>query len=318
MENASYETLFILTPFQDMGNNKDIYFWLSLICYILIIVFNSALIVFICLEKTLHEPMYIFLSNLLFSALIGSTSFFIKFMIDLRTSIPVVSRSVCFFQIFLTYTYVFGEITILTVMAYDRYIAINWPLQYMTIISVTKIKKLIFLAWAYPSFMVTVGILLTVRLSLCGNQINWLYCNYWEIVKLSCLETITSNVYTFVFFFTFLIPFSFIIYSYIKILILCWNNSSSHKKKAFQTCLPHLITLILLLSSIFFEIIDSRFNSKRATSSISAVASLEKIVLPPLLNPLIYGIILPGIRNRIIFIFLCKTNKQHISIHAAC
>ncbi|XP_028656879.2 olfactory receptor 1468-like [Erpetoichthys calabaricus] len=310
MENASYETLFILTSFQEMGNNKDVYFCLALTCYLLIIFFNSGLIVFIYLEKTLHEPMYIFLSNLFLSALIGSSSFYIKFMIDLRVSIPVVSPSICFLQIFLMYTCVFGEITILTVMAYDRYIAINWPLQYTSIISITKIRNLIILSWTYPSSMVTIAIFLTARLSLCGNRINWLYCNNWEIVKLSCLETHVNNIYAYVFFFTFLIPFSFIIYSYIKILIVCWNNSRSHKKKAFQTCLPHLITLILFLSSILFEVIDSRLNSKRSTNSFSTIASLETVIIPPLLNPLIYGIILPGIRKRLICIFLCKDKKR--------
>ncbi|XP_039602267.1 olfactory receptor 1493-like [Polypterus senegalus] len=200
-----------------MGNNKDIYFCISLVCYLLIITFNISLIIFIYLEKNLHEPMYIFLSNLFFSELIGSTSFYVKFMIDLRASTPVVSRSVCFIQVFLIYTYVFGEITILTVMAYDRYIAINWPLQYTIIISDRKIKKLIFLSWIYPCCMVALGTSLTARLSLC-------------------------------------VPFIFIIYSYIKILILCWNNSRTHKHKAFQTCLPHLITLVLFLSSITFEV----------------------------------------------------------------
>uniref|UniRef100_A0A8C4RUV9 Olfactory receptor n=2 Tax=Erpetoichthys calabaricus TaxID=27687 RepID=A0A8C4RUV9_ERPCA len=301
MENTSYETIFILTPFQDMGNNKDIYFCISLVFYLLIIILNVSLIIFIYLEKNLHEPMYIFLSNLLFSGLTGSTSFYVKFMIDLRASTPVVSRSVCFIQVFLIYTYVFGEITILTVMAYDRYIAINWPLQYTIIISDRKIKKLIFLSWIYPCCMVALGTALTARLSLCGNRINWLYCNNWEIVKLSCLETVINSIYGLVFSFTFFVPFIFIIYSYIKILILCWNNSRTHKHKAFQTCLPHLITLALFLSSITFEATESRVNLKRTMNGVSTVASLECLIIPPILNPLIYGIILPGIRKRIIY-----------------
>ncbi|XP_039602269.1 olfactory receptor 1-like [Polypterus senegalus] len=308
MENVSYE-IFILTAFQDFGIKKEEYFCLSLIGYLLIIIFNSSLVTLIYNEKKLHEPMYIFLCNLLFCELVGSTSFYIKFMFDLQTDVHIISRSLCFTQIFLIYMYAATEISILTVMAHDRYIAINAPLHYITIFSTTKVQKLIFVSWIYPIFMISIGVILSARLPLCGNEINRVYCNNWEIVKLSCADTRSNNIYGFFVLCTFLIPFIFIVYSYMKILSVCLNSSRSQKHKAFQTCLPHLITLIFFISSILFELIESRLNVKRVKNEITAFASIEFLAVPPLLNPLIYGMILPEIRKRVVYLFL-KRKKQ--------
>uniref|UniRef100_A0A8C4RVK3 Olfactory receptor n=2 Tax=Erpetoichthys calabaricus TaxID=27687 RepID=A0A8C4RVK3_ERPCA len=313
MDNSSYIASFILVPFKDMGNSKHVYFIAALIAYLLMLTFNLSLILLILFEKSLHEPMYIFLCNLLICALVGCTNFYIKLLIDLQTDVPVVSRLVCFTQIFFLYIYFSVEITILTVMAYDRFIAINVPLLYSTIISYAKALKLIILAWIYPICCVSILISLSSSLKLCGNTINTVYCNNWEIVKLSCTDTSANNVYGSVAFGMFLLPILFILYSYIKILVLCWNSSRSHKWKAFQTCLPHLVTFTFFLCSIVFEIIESRLRLKRTSDVVSTIASLESVIISPLLNPLIYGIILPEIRRRIIHVFFPgkKQTLQH-------
>uniref|UniRef100_A0A8C4RWP0 Olfactory receptor n=2 Tax=Erpetoichthys calabaricus TaxID=27687 RepID=A0A8C4RWP0_ERPCA len=306
MENLTYVTTFILVPFKDMGNAKHLYFVAALIAYLLMLSFNLSLILLIVLEKSLHEPMYIFLCNLLISALIGSTTFYTKLLIDLQTDVPVVSRSVCFTQIFFLYVYFAVEITILTVMAYDRFIAINVPLLYSTIISNTKVAMLIFLAWIYPVTGMSILVSLSSSLQLCGNTINTVYCNNWEIVKLSCTDTSANNIYGSVGFGIFLLPILFILYSYIKILVLCWNRSRSYKSKAFQTCLPHLVTFTFFLCSTVFESTESRTHLKRTSDLVNTIASLEFVIIPPLLNPLIYGMILPEIRKRVTYIFSGK------------
>ncbi|XP_039602278.1 olfactory receptor 1468-like [Polypterus senegalus] len=312
MENESYFTTFILTEFQYLGSNKHIYFSLALTAYLLIIIFNCSLILLIYVEKHLHEPMYIFLCNLLFSELIGSTTFYVKFMIDLQADTQEVSRAVCFIQNYFVYLYVTAEITILTVMAHDRYIAINFPLHYTVIISTRKIQILIFVAWIFPILILIIGMSLSARLPLCGNQINRVYCANWEIVKLSCTNTNSNNIYGFLLMFTCFMPFIFIIYSYMKILKVCWSSCKSQKYKALQTCLPHLVTLILFLSSVLFEVIESRVNIKRVRNVITSFASLEFLTVPPLLNPIIYGMILPEIRKRVIRILSCTKKRGSI------
>ncbi|XP_039602272.1 olfactory receptor 1500-like [Polypterus senegalus] len=239
-----------------MGNTKHVYFVAALIAYLLMLSFNLSLILLIILEKSLHEPMYIFLCNLLISALIGSTTFYTKLLIDLQTDVPVVSRSVCFTQIFFLYVYFAVEITILTVMAYDRFIAINAPLLYSTIISNTKVAMLMFLAWIYPITGISILVSLSSSLQLCGNTINTVYCNNWEIVKLSCTDTSANNIYGSV--------------------------------------------------GFVFESTESRMRLKRTSDLVNTIASLEFVIIPPLLNPLIYGMILPEIRRRVTYIFSGK------------
>ncbi|XP_039602276.1 olfactory receptor 1468-like [Polypterus senegalus] len=138
MENASDENNIKLMAFQDIGSNKYMYYFLALIVYILIILFNCSIIIVIFLDKGLHEPMYIFLCNLLLSELVGSSSFYIKFLFDIQTDIQVISLPACFIQISIISLYISVEISILMVMAHDRYIAINFPLHYISLISTRK------------------------------------------------------------------------------------------------------------------------------------------------------------------------------------
>uniref|UniRef100_A0A8C4RWZ4 G-protein coupled receptors family 1 profile domain-containing protein n=1 Tax=Erpetoichthys calabaricus TaxID=27687 RepID=A0A8C4RWZ4_ERPCA len=306
MENVSDENNIKLMAFQDIGSNKYMYYFLALIVYLLIILFNCSIIIVIFLDKGLHEPMYIFLCNLLLSELVGSSSFYIKFLFDIQTDMQVISLPACFIQISLITLYISVEISILMVMAHDRYIAIHFPLHYISLISTRKVQIFIFVAWMYSLFVVTTGTSLTACLPLCGKQIRSLYCSNWEFVKLSCKNTNNNNIFGYLVMCSFFIPFIFILYSYIKILRVCWNLSKSHKFKAFQTCVPHLVTLLLFATSLQYEIMDSRLNLKREINAITLFASLEFLTVPPLLNPLIYGIILPGIRKRFIYIISSK------------
>ncbi|XP_039602275.1 olfactory receptor-like protein OLF4 [Polypterus senegalus] len=155
MENASDENNIKLMAFQDIGSNKHIYFFIALIVYLLIILFNCSVIFTILLDKGLHEPMYIFLCNLLLSELVGSSSFYIKFLFDIQTDMLVISRPACFIQSFFISLYVSVEISVLMVMAHDRYIAINFPLHYFCLISTRKVQIFIFVAWMYSVLVVT-------------------------------------------------------------------------------------------------------------------------------------------------------------------
>ncbi|XP_051782545.1 olfactory receptor 1468-like [Erpetoichthys calabaricus] len=276
MENASHENDITLTALQVIGSNKHIYFFVALISYLLIIMFNCSVIFLIFVEKNLHEPMYIFLCNLLFCELIGASSFYIKFMFDLKTNNQVISLSACLTQVFFIYVYVSAEISILTVMAHDRYVAINFPLHYITIISTRKAQMLISVAWVYSISVIIMGVILAARLPLCGNQIDTVYCSNWEIVKLSCVETNSNSVYGLLVICSFVIPFIFILYSYIKILSVC------------------------------------RLNLRRALNALTLIASIEFLTLPPLLNPLVYGIILPEIRKRVIYMIFCKRKQVRV------
>ncbi|XP_041116053.1 olfactory receptor 10A3-like [Polyodon spathula] len=314
MENASHVSSFTLTAFGDMGNNKYIYFAITLIGYLFIISVNSCFILLIILQKSLHEPMYICLCNLFMNALLGTASFYPSFLYHLLSDTQVISYEFCYTQMCVMYTYIMGEMTILTAMAYDRYVAIYLPLKYNTVMTCTKLYKLLLAAWIYPVVMVSFAIIFSVSVPLCGNQINKLYCHNWDVLKLSCVDTTVNNIYGFLVYASFIPLFSFTVYSYIKILTVCHNSSKEHNRKALQTCLPHLISLISFYATVLTEMVQSRLNPKNVSNIVRTITSLELLIVPPLLNPIIYCLILPEIRKRVVKTFRGKQIGPKVTI----
>ncbi|XP_066556108.1 olfactory receptor 10J5-like [Amia ocellicauda] len=307
MENESSTNIFLLTVFSDMGHSKYVYFFFAVAGYLLMIFLNVILVLVIFLERSLHEPMYIFLCNLSVNSLYGTAGFFPRLLADLLSDTHTISRTGCFTQIFVIYSYGIWEFTILTVMAYDRYVAICKPLQYNSIMTPRKISILITFAWFYPAFCITLVIIFSSRLPLCGNQIERVYCSNWSVVRLSCIPTTFNNIAGFFLTVTIVfLPLGFILFSYLSILVVCFNSSKEFRKKALKTCIPHLITLISYSIATFSDITLSRYQSEDV-KVVSLIISLELLVIPPLLNPLIYGMNLPEIRKKII-------RKQKISL----
>ncbi|XP_041116058.1 olfactory receptor 51E1-like [Polyodon spathula] len=259
------------------------------------------------LEKSLHEPMYICLCNLFMNALLGSASFYPSFLYHLLSDTQVISYGFCYTQMCVMYTYVMGEMTFLTVMAYDRYVAIYFPLKYNTVMTCTKLYKLLFAAWIYPVVMVSFALIFSVSVPLCGNQINKLYCHNWDVMKLSCVDTTANNIYGFLVYASFIPLFSFIVYSYIKILTVCRKSAKEHNRKALQTCLPHLISLISFYVAVLFDFMYSRYGSSDMPQALHNLLSVEFLIVPPVFNPVIYGLNLQKIWNKVTK--MCSRNK---------
>ncbi|XP_006627991.1 olfactory receptor 2K2-like [Lepisosteus oculatus] len=307
MEDLSLTGTFLLTLFGEIENVRFAYFALALFVYLSIIVINLTLTLLIFLEKNLHEPMYIFLCGLSVNSLYGTAGFFPRFLADLLSDTQTITRAACFTQAFIIYSYAISEFSMLTVMAYDRYVAITEPLQYNIIMTPRHISVLMAVAWLYPVFCMGLIIMFSARLPLCGNQIERLYCSNWSIVKLSCVNTTLNNAVGFVIScISSVLPLCFILYSYIKILIVCQKSSKEFKNKALQTCLPHLISLVNYSITVLSEVILNRFETKEMLKIVPVILSLEFLIIPPLLNPLIYGLNLPEIRKRIILLFRNK------------
>ncbi|XP_041116056.1 olfactory receptor 51E1-like [Polyodon spathula] len=255
-------------------------------------------------KKSLHEPMYICLCNLFINALLGTVSFYPSFLYHLLSDTQVISYGFCYTQMCVMYTYVMGEMTILTVMAYDRYVAIYLPLKYNTVMTCTKLYKLLLAAWIYPVVMVSFLLIFSVSVPLCGNQINKLYCYKWDVMKLSCVDTTVHNILGFLVYALFIPLFSFIVYSYIKILIVCHNSSKEHNRKALQTCLPHLISFFIAL---LFAFMYSIYGSSDMPQALHNLLSVEFLFILPVFNPVIYGLNLQKIRNKVTK--MCSRNK---------
>ncbi|XP_076832073.1 olfactory receptor 6K3-like [Brachyhypopomus gauderio] len=297
MENGTY---FYFTVFEDLGHLRYLFFFLSFTVYCLIISFNVIIIFVIVLETALHQPMYILISCLAVNSLYGTAALFPRLLSDLLLYSHSISRNACQLQAFVIYTYASYEYTILTLMAYDRFVAINKPLQYHSIITPRVLAIMIALACILPLLSIGTGFILTAKLKLCGYELTKLYCSNWVIVKLSCINTALNNIFGFmVLIITVFIPLSFILFSYIKILIICQRNSSEFRRKAYHTCLPHMVTFVNYSITILCEIIFSRYEDGVLPQAVTIILSMEFLTIPPLLNPLIYGLRFPDIRRKI-------------------
>ncbi|MBN3305695.1 O52E4 protein, partial [Amia calva] len=305
MENSSSIAVITLYGLEETRSHQHVFFAFTLLVYLLIFFFNLTLIIIIIIEKTLHEPMYIFLCNLCVNGLYGTAGLYPKLLSDFLFESHVISYTGCLIQAFVIYTSVLSEFTILTVMAYDRYVAICKPLQYHSIMTSLTISKFLLISWSLPSCESAIGILLNIRLPLCGSQIDKLYCDNWSIVKLSCVDTTINNVYSYIVILIHVSEVLFILYSYIHIIRAC-AKSSEEMSKFMQTCLPHLITLIGFTFSTVFDVMYSRYGSKNIPQGLRNFLAVEFLLIPPVLNPLIYGLKLSQIRRRVMRVFSIK------------
>ncbi|XP_076832078.1 olfactory receptor 4B13-like [Brachyhypopomus gauderio] len=299
MENSSAEFTFVLHGLNDTRTNKQIYFGFGLVVYTVTVLVNSALVITIILDKTLHEPMYLFICNLFVNGMCGASAFYPKILYDLLSDIRVISYTACLIQIYFIVFYTLCEFTCLTVMAYDRYVAICKPLEYFTIMTHQKVMKLLAFSWLMSFLQTSIGAVLTARLVLCGNDIDKLYCSNWEVVKLSCTDVILNNVYGYFLILSHVSQAVLIIVSYIHIIRAClWSKTG--RVKFMQTCIPHLITLMNFSVSLIFDVMYSRYGKSQGLQALRNILGMEYLVAPALLNPIIYGINLSKIQQRFV------------------
>lgn len=298
---------FHLTLFADCGPLRYLFFSLCLLIYMAIISANVVVIVTVCLEKSLHQPMYMFISCQCLNSLYGSAGFFPRFLMDLLSDTHVISRPSCFTQIYVIYTYVMHELALLTVMAYDRLVAICQPLHYHSKMTFRMVRNLVTLAVLYSACAISLCVFCTVRLTLCGNKLRRLFCSNWPVVHLSCVDTTLNSSAGLVFVvITIFIPLFFILYTYLHILLVCRRSSSEFRGKALQTFLPHIITFVTYSFSLFCDLSLSRLRAETLHPIITVVLSLEFLIVPPVSNPLVYSLNLPQIRRAIFRLKICQ------------
>ncbi|XP_017571712.1 putative gustatory receptor clone PTE03 [Pygocentrus nattereri] len=290
MDYSTNVTYLSLEGHVELEKYRYVYFVISLSVYLLIICCNTVVIYVIYTNKCLHEPMYIFIAALLCSALFGTTGLYPKLLSDFLSEKQVISFGACLFQAYWIYTYFALEFTLLSAMAYDRYVSICKPLQYATLIKISTVKKLLFFCCFFPSCQNSISLILTYRLQLCKFKLNRIYCNNYSIVKLSCGDVTANNSFGL---YSLIVnafpPLIFVIYSYVRILDVCLRNSKEFRSKALQTCLPHLIIFISFTVTSCFEVINSRLEGNMP-HIFAMIMSVENLVIPPLINPIIYGL----------------------------
>ncbi|XP_038550284.1 olfactory receptor 11A1-like [Micropterus salmoides] len=298
MINSTQFSYFTLDAYFDSGVFKYLYFLIILTFYMSVVCVNLLLIVVICMNRSLHEPMYLFLCSLFVNELYGSTGLFPFLLLQILSDIHTVSAPFCFLQIFCVYSYGSVEFLNLAIMSYDRYLAICYPLQYNTRMTSKKIALLIAVTWLFPFLAIAVLIALSAPLKLCGNIINKVYCGNYSIVKLACSDTTVNNIYgLFYTVISVIIPLILIIFSYMKILKVCFSGSKQTRQKAVSTCTPHLVSLLNFSFGSCFQILQSRFDMSTVPSVSGILLSLYFLTCQPLFTPILYGLKMSKIRN---------------------
>lgn len=299
MTNATAINIFHLSGLSDMtAKQRLILFILTWLCYSAILLVNGVLIVTIIRKEKLHEPMYVFLCDLCINSLYGTAAFYPKFLFDLLSNTHVISYAGCILQVFVIYSYAATDFSILAVMAYDRYVAICRSLEYHSIMTKHRVVLLLGFSRFVPLLCMIVVMTMSSKLELCGSYINKLYCENWSILKLSCNSITTNNIIGFVLIFFYCGHDLFIVCTYVQ-LIKSAIRSREGRKKLAQTCMPHFLCLLNVLVALLFDLMYTRYGSVSVSQSVRNFMAIQFLMIPPLLNPIIYGLKLTKIRNSI-------------------
>ncbi|XP_006731411.1 olfactory receptor 1509 [Leptonychotes weddellii] len=255
------------------------------VTYVLTLLGNSLIIVTIVFTLRLHTPMYFFLSNLSFIDICHSSVTVPKMLEGLLLETKTISFDNCIAQLFFLHLFACAEIFLLTIMAYDRYVAICAPLHYPNVMNIRLCVQLIFALWLGGTVHSLVQTFLTIRLPYCSpNIIDSYFCDVPPVIKLACTDTyltgmlIVSNSGTIS-----LTCFLALVTSYMVILVSLKRQSAEGRRKALSTCSAHFMVVAFFFGPCIFL-----YTRPDISFSMDKVVSVFYTVVTPLLNPLIY------------------------------
>ncbi|NXC78230.1 O14AG protein, partial [Anhinga anhinga] len=289
MSNSSSITQFLLLAFTDTRELQLLHFWLFLGIYLAALLGNGLIITAVACDHRLHTPMYFFLLNLPLLDLGSISTTVPKSMANSLWDTRDISYAGCAAQAFLFLFLISAEFFLLTVMAYDLYVAICKPLHYGTLLGSRACVHMAAAAWATGFLYAVLHTANTFSLPLChGNVLEQFFCEIPQILKLSCSDTYLRDHRLIVFSFCLVFGcFFFIVLSYVQILrVVLRIPSEQGQHKAFSTCLPHLAVVSLFVSTGTFAWLKP---SSVSSPSLDLVVAVLYSVVPPAVNPLIYS-----------------------------
>ncbi|XP_037699958.1 putative olfactory receptor 2B8 [Choloepus didactylus] len=279
---------FILLGFSDRPHLETALFVVILTVYFLSFLGNATIIFLSIMDPHLHTPMYFFLSNLSFMDLCLNTCTIPQTLVNFKGKDKIITYGGCVTQLFIASGLGGVECVLLSVMAYDRYVAVCRPLHYMVIMYPQLCLQLVVTAWLTSFGISVVQTALTMTLPLCGkHRVDHFFCEVPVILKLACTNTSINEAELFVVGALFLVvPLSFILLSYGHITHAVLKIKSAQGRwKAFGTCGSHLLVVI-----IFFGTLISMYLQPPSSYSqdMNKSIALFYTFVTPLLNPLIY------------------------------
>ncbi|KAM3654195.1 olfactory receptor 14J1-like [Ammospiza maritima maritima] len=290
MSNSSSIRHFLLLALADTRQLQLLHFCLLLGISLAALLANGLIISAVACSHHLHTPMFFFLLNLALSDLGSICTTVPKAMHNSLWDTTTISYTGCAAQLFFFVFFISAELSLLTIMCYDRYVSICKPLHYGTLLGSRACAHMAAAAWAGGFLNALMHTANTFSLPLChGNALGQFFCEIPQILKLSCSHSNLREFGSMVFSISLaLCCFMFIVFSYVQIFRAVLRIPSEQgRHKAFSTCLPHLAVLSLFLSTSTFAHLKPPSIS---SPSLDLAMSVLYSVVPPALNPLIYSL----------------------------
>ena len=292
-ENQTVISKFILLGLSDDADLQPLLIGLFLSMYLVCVTGNLLIILANISESNLHTPMYFFLSNLSFTDICFTSTIVPKMLVNIQKQNKGITYEGCLTQMYFFMTFAGLDNLLLTVMAYDRFVAICHPLHYTVIMNPHLCGLLLLLSWLICLTYSLLQSLMVLRVSFCKEtEIPHFFCELAQILKLACSDTLVNDIV--LYFVTGLlgiIPLTGILFSYSRIIFSIMGMSSSGGKyKAFSTCGSHLSVVSLFYGAGLGVYLTS---GTAHPSRKGSIASVMYTIVTPMLNPFIYSL-----RNR--------------------
>ncbi|XP_012891814.1 PREDICTED: LOW QUALITY PROTEIN: olfactory receptor 4K14-like [Dipodomys ordii] len=282
--NQSVVLEFVLLGLSNSWNIQVLLLMVFLMLYLIIVSGNILIIIVIFTDSHLHSPMYFLLANLSFIDLWLSSVTTPKMITDFLREKKTISFGGCMSQILFVHFIGGGEMVLLVVMAYDRYVAICKPLHYFSMMNLHNGIRLVVTAWAIGFVHAMSQLIVIVQLPFCGKEIDSFFCDIPLVIKLACIESSNlgmlmngdSGVLA-------MTCFILLLISYTYILLTVYKSSKTGASKAFSTCTAHLTVVVLFFGPCIFIYVWPL-----SITSVDKFLAVFYSVITPLLNPAIY------------------------------
>ncbi|XP_019305110.2 olfactory receptor 52P1-like [Panthera pardus] len=287
---------------------QDFHCWIGIpVCllFALALLGNSVIIITIKLEPSLHQPMYFFLCMLAVNDMALASSTAPKMLGIFWMDAHWIDFDTCLTQLYFIHTFCIIESSLLVAMAFDRYVAICIPLRYTTILTTPMVIK-IGLAGITRAILMVLPCPLLIKRLPCYTKyvINHAYCEHMAVVKLASANTLINRVYGISVALSVMVwDLGLIAASYTKILQAVFRLSSQNaRSKALGTCAAHVCTILVSYTPALFSFLTHRIG-KKVPPSIHIIFASLYLLVPPAVNPLVYGVKTKQIRDRVVGLF---------------
>ncbi|KAM8976925.1 olfactory receptor 2A2-like [Pelodytes ibericus] len=261
--------------------------------------FCSMLVFVIWTELKLHEPMFIFICMMIINGMLTGTAFLPKLMANLISGSTTISFDGCLVQAFCVQTVCCIDILTFTVMAYDRHLAVDYPLRYPVLMTNHKALKCIVAFWICSLGLECFAVVRASRLTLCDIKINNVCCETISFFQLVCIDNFMDNAIGGITTLLFIIPCLLVImYSYIRTFLICLKISKEAYHKAINTLITHLIAFSTYMSVVLLMLLRYRIPSEHFSEQVSLFLAMTGLIISITVNPIIYGLRMEVLRSK--------------------